>query len=123
MRELQCPGTTLSVSGNVLDEHGDGLYGVSRIAVEPETSEAHTAATSDDDGKCVLRPCRCASCRPSSASAARIGTPGRQRTDPNTPPAIRMQDVAIRIGEAMVSDGATTGYERIRGEVRTIESI
>lgn len=104
----------LSLSGNVLDEHGNCLSDVYLIAINPETSEVLTATASDDYGKYVL---------PSVPShfilnITRIGyasqnIPINCEADLNAIQTIRMQVAATQLEEVTV----TADAPRIQREV------
>lgn len=105
---------TVSLSGNVLDENGNGLPGVYLVAVHPETSEVLAAAASDDDGKYVLVsvPLRFI------LNVTRLGYTGQNipvdgETDLDAIRTIRMQVDAAQIDEVIV----TADAPRIRREV------
>lgn len=105
---------TASLSGNVLDENGNGLSGVYLVAVHPETSEVLTATASDDDGKYVLGsvPLRFI------LNVTRLGyasqnIPVAGETDLDAIKTIRMQVDAAQIDEVIV----TADAPRIRREV------
>ena len=105
---------SLSLSGNVMDEHGNCLSDVYLIAINPETSEVLTATASDDYGKYVL---------PSAPSRfilniTRIGYASQNITinceaDLNAIQTIRMQVAATQLEEVTV----TADAPRIQREV------
>lgn len=104
----------VSLSGSVLNEHGDELSGACLIALDPETSEVIAATASDADGRYVLPSVPL----PFMLNVTYIGyaslnIPVGGEADVDAIRMIRMQAAATQIGEVVV----TADAPRIEREV------